>query len=127
MSRLIPPQYRNAYSTAIVGVRDRRYLSFRLRRWIGKECPYCGAVMGRERGFNSPSAPSRDHKMPRSRGGSDDPDNLIVCCRSCNEDKASLTYDEYLAVITGAASRLDRLPYVHYRAVLALNKSTDTR
>jgi 5-methylcytosine-specific restriction endonuclease McrA len=72
-------------------------------------CPYCGVTMNRDRGWNSPQAPSRDHRVPRSRGGTDRPENILVCCRMCNEDKASLTTEEYMAVRAGNASRLDHI------------------
>lgn len=38
-----------------------------------------------------------DHLTPRSRGGSDDPSNLVPCCHECNSRKGSKTADEYRA------------------------------
>lgn len=40
------------------------------------ECVYCGAP-----------ARERDHIISRRSGGSDHPDNLAPCCRSCNASK----------------------------------------
>lgn len=37
-----------------------------------------------------------DHKMPQSRGGSDDPSNLVWCCKRCNCSKNDLTDHEYI-------------------------------
>jgi 5-methylcytosine-specific restriction endonuclease McrA len=36
-----------------------------------------------------------DHLVPRSRGGSDDAANLVLCCKSCNSRKGPKTADEY--------------------------------
>jgi hypothetical protein len=50
-------------------------------------CQYCGAVM--------PPGLEVDHIVPRSRGGSDRPDNLATACRACNEAKGNLTAAEF--------------------------------
>jgi len=39
-----------------------------------------------------------EHKIPVSRGGSNDYDNLGVSCKRCNNKKGAKTVDEYLAV-----------------------------
>lgn len=44
------------------------------------KCSYCGA----------PDNPSIDHLWPKSCGGSDQPENLIFSCRSCNSSKNDL-------------------------------------
>jgi 5-methylcytosine-specific restriction endonuclease McrA len=49
-------------------------------------CFYCGAP-----------AKTRDHKLPRSRGGTDAPENLVLACKSCNSSKGRLTAEEFLA------------------------------
>jgi 5-methylcytosine-specific restriction endonuclease McrA len=51
-------------------------------------CPYCL----REYPL---SEATRDHKIPRSRGGSSDQRNLVLCCGECNSQKGSLTPQEY--------------------------------
>ena len=42
----------------------------------GGTCRYCGGP-----------ATTADHVIPKSRGGSDDPSNLVAACRSCNSAK----------------------------------------
>jgi hypothetical protein len=37
-----------------------------------------------------------DHVIPYSKGGSDEPDNLATCCRSCNSRKHARTPQEWL-------------------------------
>ena len=53
-------------------------------------CCYCGTkAKGRDRQFMT-----IDHVLPRSRGGSNDPMNLVPACRPCNERKADKTPEE---------------------------------
>jgi len=50
----------------------------------GERCRYCGAA----------EHLTVDHVVPRCQGGSDDPDNLVVACRSCNSRKGGRTPQE---------------------------------
>jgi hypothetical protein len=50
-------------------------------------CQYCGVV--------HPSDLEVDHIVPRSRGGSNRPDNLVAACHSCNAEKGNRTALEY--------------------------------
>ena len=45
-------------------------------------CPYCGCDISKE--F------SIDHIEPVTNGGTDEPDNLAPCCRSCNSKKNNM-------------------------------------
>lgn len=57
----------------------------------GYPCPYCERAMDR---FGEPGlAPTRDHVVPRSRGGT----RKIVCCSRCNHVKRNLMPDEWEA------------------------------
>lgn len=51
-------------------------------------CPYCLKTLPLKYA-------TRDHIVPRSRGGKSDPANIILCCKDCNSQKGSLTPDEY--------------------------------
>lgn len=42
-----------------------------------------------------------DHKIPLSRGGSNDPDNLALLCSACNLSKSAKTPVEYAQTLTG--------------------------
>lgn len=77
----------------------------------GSICPYCELPMLADQGSNHPRAPSRDHVIPLSRGGPDHLENIVTCCRGCNEDKGKLTAEEYRAVLAGLASRLDHMQH----------------
>ena len=50
-------------------------------------CGYCGSL----------EATEADHVVPKVRGGSDDMDNLIASCRSCNARKYSRSVGVFLA------------------------------
>jgi len=54
---------------------------------LGNVCFYCGEA----------KPLTRDHKVPLTRGGSDDIENIIPACRSCNTRKGTLTAQEFLA------------------------------
>lgn len=56
----------------------------------GWACRYCGSAITLSTGH-------ADHVMPRSRGGSDDPSNLVASCRSCNLKKGARTPEEWIA------------------------------
>jgi hypothetical protein len=50
-----------------------------LERETLNQCIYCGSAENL----------SYDHLIPRSRGGPDIPDNVVMACRSCNSSKGA--------------------------------------
>ena len=56
----------------------------------GPDCHYCGidTVSNNNR--------TLDHKHPVSSGGTNDADNLVVCCSRCNTSKGRKPYDEFI-------------------------------
>lgn len=50
----------------------------------GRQCFYCGE-----------SANSIDHVIPVTRGGTDNFDNLVPCCRRCNSSKRDKLIEEW--------------------------------
>jgi 5-methylcytosine-specific restriction endonuclease McrA len=40
-----------------------------------------------------------DHKLPLSRGGTNEIENLVPCCRRCNYRKGTKTVEEFLIII----------------------------
>jgi 5-methylcytosine-specific restriction endonuclease McrA len=75
-------------------------------------CAFCGNH------FTGNNILSRDHIMPRSRGGEDTWMNSVTACRPCNQRKGSKTLKE-------ARMELLYLPYVpnHYENLILLNRS----
>jgi 5-methylcytosine-specific restriction endonuclease McrA len=72
---LYPDRRRAGWSTRWYGVTYAR---------DGRSCRYCG----------SDQRLSIDHLIPRSRGGSDRADNLVVACMPCNIRKKNRTPEE---------------------------------
>ena len=67
------------------------YLMIRAEMFAHEKCcAYCG----KELEFDQTTI---DHKMPRSRGGTDDMENLTICCSICNSRKGSQTPEEFAA------------------------------
>lgn len=52
----------------------------------GRVCHYCGQT-----------ATTADHRIPKARGGSSLPENLVAACVSCNSAKRDRTADEFIA------------------------------
>ena len=50
----------------------------------GWQCIYCKSDL-------DSATVTFDHVMPVVKGGTDDPDNLVVCCKSCNSKKGTST------------------------------------
>ena len=53
-------------------------------------CHYC------QRPFTPERPKTTDHKIPKSRGGTNTQANKAPCCYPCNQEKADLTEEEYL-------------------------------
>ncbi len=53
----------------------------------GRVCYYCG---------RTPIKIEIDHKLPISRGGTNDENNLVVSCQKCNRSKRNKTVKEFL-------------------------------
>ena len=51
-------------------------------------CHYCGEYS---------LAPEVDHKIPQSRGGSDEINNLVCACRRCYLEKGTKTVSEFMS------------------------------
>lgn len=56
-------------------------------------CAYCGIELYDD--DMSALGMTIDHLTPKSRGGTDELANLVVCCRSCNSTKGVKTLDEF--------------------------------
>ena len=59
----------------------------------GWQCRYCATDLAHNPFLPSPTL---DHVLPKSRGGKDDPNNLVLCCASCNSRKGARTPSEWL-------------------------------
>lgn len=55
----------------------------------GERCWYCGFNMPDDREWEL------EHQVPRSRGGEDTEENIVLACRDCNRRKKAHTVNEY--------------------------------
>lgn len=60
-------------------------------------CRYCGQKL-------KPKTATLDHVLPLSRGGSDDPENLVLACHPCNQCKGNRTPLEWASDILNGPS-----------------------
>jgi 5-methylcytosine-specific restriction endonuclease McrA len=72
--------------------------------WSGPESPskwccYCDVELSLAyEGKQTATSRTRDHVVPRSRGGSEGPSNKVHCCSACNSAKGVLSLLEFLLV-----------------------------
>lgn len=72
--------------------RDLRNSSWWRKKTAKGECYYCGSKF-------KPSELTMDHKIPVSRGGKSDRNNLVPACKHCNNRKKNmipLEWNDYL-------------------------------
>jgi 5-methylcytosine-specific restriction endonuclease McrA len=50
-----------------------------------------------------------DHLVPVSKGGTNDPANIVLACRRCNNAKNDSTAQEYLDWLAGVVARWPEL------------------
>jgi hypothetical protein len=84
------------YGNGRIETRDNLSLSTRWRIWERDDfrCHYCG-----KRKFLTV-----DHKIAVANGGTDDDDNLLTACNTCNRQKGTETYDSFASpVLRGLA------------------------
>ena len=61
-------------------------------------CAYCGKILVDNDDLTI------DHKNPKAKGGTDEMDNLVGCCKSCNQIKADRTVMEFRKKLIDAAN-----------------------
>lgn len=66
--------------------------SIKLLYEINNKCFYCSVSLSKDQIVF-------DHKIPLSRNGSHDIENLCICCQDCNQLKSSRTDKEFLVFI----------------------------
>lgn len=73
-------------------------ITMKLRFWVlardGYRCRYCGRD-------SSQVVLHVDHRMPKSRGGTDDPENLCASCFDCNMGKSARIFEGTTQVSIG--------------------------
>lgn len=81
-------------------VMRRHFLeSLGIRDGHGWSCFYCHQTLCDYGDNKQPNSPAIEHRVPISKGGSDDMDNLRLTCGRCNIAKGTKTDTEFLAAI----------------------------
>ena len=78
----------------------------RLFAKFGGRCYYCNRRTKPEGPISE--SPTRDHLVPRARGGAARGDNEVLACQECNEAKGKMTDLEFLASCRARLARGDR-------------------
>ena len=52
---------------------------------------------------------TKDHLHPRSKGGKDNLENLVLCCAECNKSKGSLTITDFMEKVTTQKNRMENI------------------
>lgn len=59
-------------------------------------CWYCGCELTAPLGAGTlPTTATRDHVVPRSKGGANRAENIVAACRGCNNAKRTLSVAQY--------------------------------
>lgn len=96
-----------------VGIARARH---KISEMTGGKCFYCGTpvicdTMPSTRDWlilrKASHKLAREHKIPVSRGGTDDRSNFVPACVACNNDKGSFTIDEYRFIRALRAGDID--------------------
>ena len=100
--RLVPDEPRPIHAETLFGIQDRSELALsqvELRRYKTYKHTLFGLQEGKCNGCEV-LFPFRnmtiDHIRPRSRGGSDAPDNLQLLCGACNSTKSNRTQEDLI-------------------------------
>lgn len=75
-----------------VHLKQPRPVVQRLAERDGWDCFYCRTTL---EGKPDRPIPTIDHLVPRSRGGTNHAENLVLCCQSCNSSKGARTPEEW--------------------------------
>ena len=67
------------------------------------KCTYCN------RDTDQGGGTTWDHVVPRSKGGSNDRSNIVICCKQCNSMKAALPLVRFKIVVS-AFLRMKAIP-----------------
>lgn len=69
----------------------------RLAMWSAgrRACHYCGRALTKKIGRDDTL--TVDHRIPRAKGGRDKLANFVPACSACNNAKADMTEEEFLA------------------------------
>lgn len=97
---VLPPPWSSPINPCL----DRREQRIAYRKLLlehDPHCTYCGCYISRKK-----RSATIDHVIPRCRGGTNHPSNLVLCCRGCNDVKGELLPHEWLAALLRGCRRI---------------------
>lgn len=71
---------------------SKKWISASKKQKVAETCRYSCAYCG---GLLNDDTLMIDHITPRSKGGKNNMDNLLPCCRACNSSKGAKTLEEF--------------------------------
>lgn len=77
----------------MVRLRDNKDLKDKIFSKTNNRCFHCGKKLKEQ--YNKCNDRCIDHIIQKFRGGTDDPENLIPTCRSCNASRGTMNLYEY--------------------------------
>lgn len=63
----------------------------KVKQCASGRCHYCNCRFT----TSGPQMRTKDHRIPKARGGRNHPSNYVDCCLRCNNDKGMMTEIEY--------------------------------
>ena len=63
----------------------------------GAICHYCKTECRLSFSNKFKNSATIDHKIPKSKGGTNAPENLVLACNGCNNLKGNRSYDDFIA------------------------------
>jgi 5-methylcytosine-specific restriction endonuclease McrA len=78
---------------------------------VSTRCFYCGVSTVSGKGAaKKENGLTKDHMIPKSRGGKKLSNNIIGSCVKCNREKGCLTYEEFRVVMALRKNYISHIP-----------------
>jgi 5-methylcytosine-specific restriction endonuclease McrA len=75
----------------VTGERKLKLFAAAWGRGVVKECHYCGCGLTKDKA-------TLDHVIPLARRkGTNEKENIVICCKPCNTEKGTRPYEEFKA------------------------------
>lgn len=94
-----PTAYEDLSTEQKEAIQNRVQIRQQLADRDGYKCHYCRCSLTRAKGGKPLSGRNKtiDHKIPKCLGGTDDLENLVLACYTCNIERGHTPYEEFLA------------------------------
>lgn len=73
-------------------------------------CSFCNRLLKDDPQARDDQQPTADHLLALGRGGTEDPENVVLSCRRCNQFKGDLTLPEFRVLLAWMLERLSAMP-----------------